>query len=116
MQWGEFWLCPMALVPTLTNLGKRSLSAAPESAREAGLAGCALILGDIPSLREIWDASALFVPQDDATALNRSPRRMTLRRIVLFCHSLPSGWNQGNAHFLRGITTELLSGGHDVRI
>jgi spore maturation protein CgeB len=35
-------------------------------------------------------------------------------RIVLFCHSLISDWNHGNAHFLRGVVTELLSRGHDV--
>jgi spore maturation protein CgeB len=35
-------------------------------------------------------------------------------RVVLFCHSLISDWNHGNAHFLRGITSELLAGGHDV--
>jgi glycosyltransferase involved in cell wall biosynthesis len=34
---------------------------------EAALAGCALVLGDIPSLREQWDGAALFVaPGDDA--------------------------------------------------
>ncbi len=33
---------------------------------EAALAGCALVLGDIASLREIWQDSALFVPPDDA--------------------------------------------------
>jgi glycogen(starch) synthase len=36
---------------------------------EAGLAGCALVLGDIPSLREVWDDMAIFVPSDDANAL-----------------------------------------------
>jgi len=37
-------------------------------------------------------------------------------RIVLFVHSLLSDWNHGNAHFLRGIASELRSRGHDVRI
>jgi spore maturation protein CgeB len=37
-------------------------------------------------------------------------------RIVLFCHSLVSDWNHGNAHFLRGIATELLARGHDLRV
>jgi spore maturation protein CgeB len=37
-------------------------------------------------------------------------------RFVIFTHSLVSDWNHGNAHFLRGIATELLSRGHDVRI
>jgi glycogen synthase len=36
---------------------------------EAGLAGCALVLGDIPSLREVWDEAAVFVPPGDAEAL-----------------------------------------------
>lgn len=36
-------------------------------------------------------------------------------RIALFYHSLVSDWNHGNAHFLRGITTELLRLGHRVR-
>ena len=37
-------------------------------------------------------------------------------RIVLFCHSLWSDWNHGNAHFLRGVVGELLDRGHDVRV
>jgi spore maturation protein CgeB len=37
-------------------------------------------------------------------------------RIVLFVHSLLSDWNHGNAHFLRGVATELVSRGHDVRV
>lgn len=37
-------------------------------------------------------------------------------RIVIFCHSLLSCWNHGNAHFLRGVVTELAARGHDVRV
>jgi spore maturation protein CgeB len=37
-------------------------------------------------------------------------------RIVMFYHSLVSDWNHGNAHFLRGIATELLNRGNDVEI
>jgi spore maturation protein CgeB len=37
-------------------------------------------------------------------------------RIVMFCHSLVSDWNHGNAHFLRGICTELLARGHEVNV
>ena len=33
---------------------------------EAGLAGCALVLGDLPSLREVWGEAATYV-QDDAS-------------------------------------------------
>ncbi|HET7313649.1 glycosyltransferase family 4 protein [Salinisphaera sp.] len=39
------------------------------SALEAALAGCALVLGDIPSLREIWGDAASYVPPDDDAAL-----------------------------------------------
>lgn len=37
-------------------------------------------------------------------------------RFVLFCHSLVSDWNHGNAHFLRGLVTELALAGHDVAV
>lgn len=37
-------------------------------------------------------------------------------RIVIFCHSLASDWNHGNAHFLRGIASELLARGHDLTV
>ncbi len=37
-------------------------------------------------------------------------------RIVMFCHTLLSDWNHGNAHFLRGVVTELALRGHDVRV
>jgi glycosyltransferase involved in cell wall biosynthesis len=40
-----------------------------QSVLEAALAGCALVLGDIPSLRELWEGVALFVPPDDPGAL-----------------------------------------------
>ena len=56
------------------------------SVLEAALSGCALVLGDIPSLREIWGDAAVFVPPDErdaiASAINAliadSPRRSQL--------------------------------------
>ncbi|MBD0376462.1 MAG: glycosyltransferase [Flavisolibacter sp.] len=36
--------------------------------------------------------------------------------IVLFYHSLLSDWNHGNAHFLRGVATELILRGNNVTI
>jgi glycosyltransferase involved in cell wall biosynthesis len=36
---------------------------------EAALSGCALVLGDIPSLREIWGDAAVFVPPADHEAV-----------------------------------------------
>jgi glycogen(starch) synthase len=38
-------------------------------ALEAAQAGCALVLGDIPSLREVWGDGAAFVDPDDDEAL-----------------------------------------------
>lgn len=35
-------------------------------------------------------------------------------RLVYFTHSLTSCWNNGNAHFLRGVLSELLALGHDA--
>jgi glycosyltransferase involved in cell wall biosynthesis len=49
-------------------LGRASLYTAPAryepfglGALEAGLSGCALVLGDLESLREVWDDAALYV-------------------------------------------------------
>ncbi|MFL6375197.1 MAG: glycosyltransferase family 4 protein [Pyrinomonadaceae bacterium] len=59
-----------------TFLAHASIFAAPAkyepfglSILEAALSGCALVLGDIPSLRELWDGAALFVEPDNDTAL-----------------------------------------------
>jgi spore maturation protein CgeB len=37
-------------------------------------------------------------------------------RVRMFYHSLLSDWNHGNAHFLRGVVSELLARGHEVRV
>ena len=37
-------------------------------------------------------------------------------KIVFFVHSLLSDWNHGNAHFLRGVVTELLERGDRVTV
>ena len=41
---------------------------------EAGLSGCALVLGDLPSLREVWGDAALYVAPDDSYALAQTLR------------------------------------------
>ena len=41
---------------------------------EAALSGCALVLGDIPSLREVWGDAACFVPPRDDRALLQTLR------------------------------------------
>ena len=43
---------------------------------EAALSGCALVLGDIGSLRELWDGCALFVPPRDADAIARATNEL----------------------------------------
>lgn len=42
------------------------------SVLEAALSGCALVLGDIASLREVWGPAARYVPPDDAQALHET--------------------------------------------
>ncbi len=37
-------------------------------------------------------------------------------KIALFYHSLLSDWNHGNAHFLRGVATELIARAHEVAV
>jgi glycogen synthase len=56
-------------------MGRASIYALPAryepfglSALEAALSGCALVLGDIPSLREIWGDAALYAQPDDPAA------------------------------------------------
>jgi glycosyltransferase involved in cell wall biosynthesis len=46
------------------------------SVLEAALSACALVLGDIPSLREIWGPAALYVAPDDHRALEATLRRL----------------------------------------
>jgi glycosyltransferase involved in cell wall biosynthesis len=68
-------------------LGRASIYALPAryepfglSALEAALAGCALVLGDIPTLREVWGDAALFVPCSDADALEAALLRLITNR------------------------------------
>lgn len=64
-------------------LGKASIFAAPAlyepfglTILEAAAAGCALVLGDIPSLRENWDGAAVFVAPQDRPALGSAINRL----------------------------------------
>lgn len=64
--------------------GKASIYALPAryepfglSVLEAAEAGCALVLGDIESLRETWEGAALFVSPDDPDEL-----AFTLQRLI----------------------------------
>jgi glycosyltransferase involved in cell wall biosynthesis len=46
------------------------------SVLEAALSGCALVLGDIRSLRENWDGAAVFVPPEDRRALTAGIQKL----------------------------------------
>jgi glycosyltransferase involved in cell wall biosynthesis len=46
------------------------------SALEAAASRCALVLGDIASLREVWDDAALYVPPADDQALAATINRL----------------------------------------
>jgi spore maturation protein CgeB len=37
-------------------------------------------------------------------------------KLVMFCHAFSSCWNNGNAHFLRGVARELAQLGHSVTV
>lgn len=57
-------------------LGRASIYAFPAryepfglSVLEAALAGCALVLSDLPTLRQLWGGEAVFVPPDDSAVL-----------------------------------------------
>jgi glycogen(starch) synthase len=75
---------PLGRVPShelAALLGRASIYAAPAryepfglAPLEAAQAGCALVLGDIPSLREVWSDAALYVDPDDDEALAASLR------------------------------------------
>lgn len=55
---------------------------------EAARCGCALVLSDIPTLRELWDGAALFVDSEDTRALSETLLRLckdeTLRRALQY--------------------------------
>jgi glycogen synthase len=64
-------------------LGRASIYAAPAryepfglGALEAATAGCALVLGDIESLREVWGDAAAYVDPEDEGTLGRELRRL----------------------------------------
>jgi glycosyltransferase involved in cell wall biosynthesis len=64
-------------------LGRAAIFAAPARYEpfglgilEAAASGCALVLGDIPSLRENWEGAAVFVAPDDRAAWRGALRHL----------------------------------------
>jgi glycogen(starch) synthase len=70
------WLGELAPAELAAQFAEASIYALPAryepfglSALEAALSGCALVLGDVPSLREVWGDAAVYVPPGNANAL-----------------------------------------------
>jgi glycosyltransferase involved in cell wall biosynthesis len=70
------WLGPLSTAELAGHLSRAAIYALPAryepfglSVLEAALAGCALVLGKIPSLEESWKSAAFFVPPDDSQRL-----------------------------------------------
>jgi glycogen(starch) synthase len=73
-------LCPEGLAAEYARASIYALPARYEpfgqTPLEAALSGCALVLGDLPSLREIWGGAALYVAPDDHDALLAALERL----------------------------------------
>src|SRR5947209_19776858 len=75
----------------------------------------------IPALRAGSDGRGvprpLSAPHGFACGSCNRPRHGgACMKVVFFCHALTSCWNNGNAHFLRGIARELRALGHEVTV
>jgi glycogen synthase len=85
------------------------------SVLEAALSGCALVLGDIPSLRENWEGAAVFVDPEDRNALAAEVNELignAARRHALAAHAYARGLSftpdrMGDAYM--GVYRELVS-------
>ncbi|MFY0580984.1 glycosyltransferase [Cystobacter fuscus] len=70
-------------------LGRASLFVLPSreepsgpAALGAALAGCALVLSDIPSFKEMWEDAAVFVPPEDTEMWGRALRRLVSEPVL----------------------------------
>jgi glycogen synthase len=73
------------------------------SVLEAALSGCALVLGDIPSLREIWGDAAVYVRPDD------SPNLTAALRSLIDCADRRSALAERARHRARALTAEKMT-------
>jgi len=92
-------------------LGRAAIFAAPARYEpfglgilEAAASGCALVLGDIPSLRESWEGAALFVAPDD-----RATWRSALRHLIED-ESDRALWGFAAQQRARGFSREAMAG------
>ncbi|MDF3983239.1 glycosyltransferase family 4 protein [Luteibacter sp. PPL201] len=83
---------------------------------EAAFAGCTLVLGDIPSLRELWGDTAVYVSPDDPDAMADRINMLTANRRGLrewgararrhasryTAERMVSGWRHAYSALLRG--------------
>lgn len=67
------------------------------AALEAALCGCALVLGDIASLREVWGGAATFVAPDDPDALAAVINRLLVDR-DLREHAARAAWARASRY------------------
>jgi glycogen synthase len=79
-------LGPLGREALADHLGRASIYAHPAlydpagvAVLEAALAGCALVLSDLPSLREVWEGAAELVPPGDEQALQEAFGRLIAR-------------------------------------
>jgi len=80
---GVLWLGELSPEEMAAQFARASIYALPAryepfglSALEAGLSQCALVLGDVPSLREVWGDAALYVQPEDHQALHAALMRL----------------------------------------
>jgi glycosyltransferase involved in cell wall biosynthesis len=64
---------------------------------EAALSGCALVLGDLPSMKELWSDAALFVPPGDDAAVAStlewlSEHPVECDRLANQAHAVAEAW------------------------
>ncbi len=95
-------------------LGRAAIFAEPAlyepfglAALEAGLAGCALVLGDIPSLREVWGDAAVFVDPRDRDRLREVLTR--LARDPAACET----WGERARARAERFTLDAMAAGYD---
>lgn len=81
------WLGELPRPELIAHMQRASIFATPAvyepfglTVLEAALAGCALILSDIPTFRELWDGAALFVDPRDGHAIESALTRVVCDR------------------------------------